>query len=40
MKNQTTYEAVITAAEGLAIARSAAGANGSDGVTVNQRCEE
>ena len=35
MKNQTTYEAVIAAAEGLAIAWSAAGTNGSDGVAVN-----
>ena len=35
MKNQTTYEAIIAAAEGLANARSATDANGSDGVTVN-----
>ena len=35
MKNQSTYEAVIAAAEGLANARSGADANGSDGVTVN-----
>ena len=35
MKNQTTYEAVIGAAEGLAIARSATGANVSYGVAVD-----
>ena len=35
IKSPTTYEAIVATAEGLANARSATDANGSDGVTVN-----